>query len=109
MKTGDPLKAWSGVPVKAYVQLSDKEKSKLKRIQIMILTWSILGSFTYALIWYWVPSVDSFIGKQFALTSFEIGLLISSFGAAFGTPGKRGCCDRRRYFGGVLPVRGFEV
>ena len=37
MKTGDPLKAWSGVPVKAYVQLSDKEKSKLKRIQIMIL------------------------------------------------------------------------
>ena len=83
MKTGDPLKAWSGVPVKAYVQLSEKEKSKLKRIQITILLWSILGSFTYALIWYWLPSVDTFIGTQFSFNSFEIGVLISAFGGAF--------------------------
>ena len=83
MKTGDTLKAWSGVPVKAYVQLSEKEKSKLKRIQITILSWSIFGSFTYALIWYWLPSVDTFIGSQFNFNSFDIGILISAFGGAF--------------------------
>lgn len=68
---------------KSYSELTEKEHSILKRQQKIIVTWSIMASFTYALIWYWVPSVDSFIGKQFALTSFEIGLLISSFGAAF--------------------------
>ncbi len=83
MKKGDPLKAWPEVPVKAYVELTDREKQILRRRQLMILSWSILGSFTYALIWYWLPSVDGFIGSQFGFGPFEIGLLISSFGGAF--------------------------
>jgi len=83
LRKGDPLKAWPEVPVKAYVELSDREKAVLRRRQIMILAWSILGSFTYALIWYWLPSVDSFIGSQFGFGAFDIGLLISSFGGAF--------------------------
>ena len=68
---------------KAYAELTEKERRILSRQQKIIVSWSIIASFTYALIWYWVPSVDSFIQKQFALTTFDVGLLISSFGAAF--------------------------
>lgn len=68
---------------KSYSELTDREIGVLHRQQKIIVTWSIMASFTYALIWYWVPSVDSFIGKQFSLSSFDVGLLISAFGAAF--------------------------
>lgn len=83
MKYGNPLKAWPDVPVKAYAQLTDKEKDSLRIRQMIVLAWSIIGSFAYALIWYWLPSVDVFVGKQLLFGQFQIGLLISSFGAAF--------------------------
>ena len=83
MKSGDPIKAYPESPVKAFVQLTPDEKKLLKRRQFVILFWSILGSFTYALIWYWLPSVDTFIGQQNNFNSFQIGLLISAFGGAF--------------------------
>ncbi|MEM0135504.1 MAG: MFS transporter [Thermoplasmatales archaeon] len=83
MKKGNPIYAFPDAKQKAFVELSETEKRILSRHQKTIITWSIIASFSYALIWYWFPSVDSFIGAQFSLSAFQIGLLISSFGAAF--------------------------
>ena len=83
MKKGVPEEAFAGVEKKAFVQLSREEKERLGNQQKIIIAWSIMASFSYALIWYWLPSVDSFIGMQFSLNGFYIGLLISAFGGAF--------------------------
>lgn len=90
MKSGDPLKAWPDAPVKAYVQLTDGEKKTLGRRQKIILIWSLLASFTYALIWYWLnavgispnPTLVS-VAHTYNFTSAEIGYLISAFAAGF--------------------------
>ena len=83
MKKGDPIYAYPNSKRKAFAELNETEKRILSRHQKTIIIWSITASFSYALIWYWLPSVDSFIGSQFSLSTFQIGLLISSFGAAF--------------------------
>lgn len=83
MKNGDPRDAFLGASTKSHSELTVQEKRILSRHQKIVVAWSIIASFSYALIWYWLPSVDSFIGAQFNLDAFQIGLLISSFGAAF--------------------------
>lgn len=84
MKSGDPFKVWPDVPVKAYVQLTDSEKGILRRRQAIILTWSILAAFTYALIWYWLNAVgQNFIAPTYGFNSVQIGYLISAFAAGF--------------------------
>ncbi|AKA48592.1 hypothetical protein IX51_05195 [uncultured archaeon] len=90
MKSGDPLKAWPDVPVKAYVQLTDNEKKLLGRRQKIILIWSILASFTYALIWYWLnavgispnPTLIS-VAHTYSFSPTQIGYLVSAFAAGF--------------------------
>jgi len=83
MKMGDPHDAFPRAQTRSYTQLTAQERKILSRHQRLIILWSVLASFSYALIWYWLPSVDSFIGAQFNLDTFQIGLLISSFGASF--------------------------
>ena len=83
MKSGDPHIAFLGAETKSYAQLTQLERKILSRHQKVIVLWSIIASFSYALIWYWLPSVDSFVGSQFNLGTIQISLLISSFGAAF--------------------------
>ncbi len=90
MKSGDPLKVWPDVPVKAYMQLTDNEKKKLSSRQIIILVWSILASFTYALIWYWLngvaispnPTALS-VAHTYGFSPAEVGYLVSAFAAGF--------------------------
>lgn len=90
MKSGDPLKVWPDVPVKAYVQLNEGEKKRLGRRQKIILGWSLLASFTYALIWYWLnavglspnPTLIS-VAHTYAFSPQQIGYLISAFAAGF--------------------------
>ena len=83
MKSGDPHTAFLGAETKSYAQLTQLERKVLSKHQKVIVLWSIIASFSYALIWYWLPSVDSFVGSQFNLGTIQISLLISSFGAAF--------------------------
>ncbi len=83
MKKGDPFVIWPNVPIKAFVQLTNDEKQRLRRQQRLVLIWSILGSFTYAAIWYWFPTSDQFIVAQYGFGSLQIGILIATFGAAF--------------------------
>ncbi len=90
MKSGNPLKVWPDVPVKAFVQLTDGEKKILGRRQKIILVWSILASFTYALIWYWLnavgispnPTLIS-VAATYKFNPAEIGYLVSAFAAGF--------------------------
>jgi len=83
MKEGIPEVAFAKAEKKAFVQLSSEEKERLRIQQKIIIAWSVMASFSYALIWYWLPSVDSFIAAQFSLSAFYVGLLISAFGGAF--------------------------
>lgn len=83
MKKGAPEEAFPDAAKKALVELDQNEKRKLSRQQKIIVVWSVIASFSYALIWYWLPSVDSFIASQFSLNVFYVGLLISIFGGAF--------------------------
>ncbi|MGC8644988.1 MAG: MFS transporter [Thermoplasmata archaeon] len=83
MKYGDPNQAFRDAGKKAHAELSDGERRALRRQQRVIILWSIIASFSYALIWYWLPSVDSFIAGQYDLSVLYVGILISAFGGAF--------------------------
>ncbi|MEM0127516.1 MAG: MFS transporter [Thermoplasmatales archaeon] len=83
MKKGVPEEAFPDAPKKAYAELGKDERRRLSHQQQIIVVWSIIASFSYALIWYWLPSVDSFIASQFSLDVFYVGLLISTFGGSF--------------------------
>jgi len=80
---GDPTEIWKEVPVKSFFDLSVSERSRLARQQKLVMVWSVLASFSYALIWYWLPATDSFIQAQYGFSPFQVGILISTFGGAF--------------------------
>ncbi|BBD72054.1 putative transporter YybO [Sulfodiicoccus acidiphilus] len=80
---GDPKSVWPNLKPKAYAELTDEERRKLRRRQTLIAVWLVFVGWAFAGVWYFPTAFVPFIAKSFMLTTPEIGLLISSFAITY--------------------------